>query len=243
MLLLFPIVRRLLFTAAFLAIPVVAGELVARKLVGSAVTHAVQARIGVAPKLGFGSTPLLVQLVHGKLNAVSVSAAGARFDGLPPLSLSATLHDVHLRDLTSLQGAIGSLSVEAKLAPAGVRELLATPGCVDSLPPSLLAELTPRPRVILFAGRIDLLPPHGRRGEVRLRPYASGANVRFAITGLELDGAPASGAQLTLARARTRCARALNNLPFGISLVSANAMPGALDLVFSGRAASFSAVS
>ena len=41
-LLLFPIVRRLLFTAAFLAIPVVAAEFGARKLVGSAVTHAVQ---------------------------------------------------------------------------------------------------------------------------------------------------------------------------------------------------------
>jgi hypothetical protein len=243
MLLLFPILRRLLFTAAFLAIPVVAGELLARKLIGSAVTHAVQARIGVAPKLGFGSTPLLLQLVHGKLDAVSVSAAGARFDGLPPLSLSATLRDVHLRDLTSLQGAIGSLSVDAKLAPAGVRELLATPGCLDSLPPSLLAELTLRPRVILLPGRVDLLPPHGRRGEVRLRPYASGASVRFAIVGLELDGAPASPTQLDDARARTWCARALSKLPFGISLVSAGATAGALDLGFIGSGASFSAVS
>ena len=197
----------------------------------------------LADRYSFGSTPLLVQLVHGKLDAVSVSAAGARFDGLPPLSLSATLRDVHLRDLTSLQGAIGSLSVDAQLAPAGVRELLATPGCVDSLPPSLLAELTPRPRVILLPGRVDLLPQHGRRGEVRLRPYASGASVRFAIIGLEIDGTPASGAQLAEARARTRCARALSKLPFGISLVSASATAGALDLVFSGSGASFSAVS
>jgi DUF2993 family protein len=242
-LLLFPILRRLLFTAAFLAIPVVAGEFVARKLVGTAVTHAVQLRIGVAPKLGFGSTPVLVQLAHGRLDAVTVNAAGARIDGMGPLSLSATLRDVHLRNLTSLQGAIGSLSVDAKLPPAGVRDLLATPGCVDSLPPSLLAALTRHPRVYLFPGRIDLLPPHGRRVEVRLRPYASGASVQFAIAGLALAGEAAPGAQLDAARAQTRCERALRNLPFGISLVSASATTGTLDLSFSGSGASLSAIS
>jgi hypothetical protein len=241
-LLLFPIVRRLLFTAAFLAIPVVAAEFGARKLVGSAVTHAVQMRIGVAPKLGFGSTPVLVQLVHGRLDAVTVSAAGARIDGLGPLALKATLRDVRLRNLTSLQGAIGSLSVDAKLPPAGVRDLLATAGCVDSLPASVLAALTRHPRVYLFPGRIDLLPPQGRRVEVRLRPYAAGASVQFAIAALELGGDAAPVAQLDAARAQTRCGRALRNLPFGVSLVSASAAAGTLDLSFSGSGASFSAI-
>ncbi len=241
-LLLFPILRRLLLLAAFLAVPVIAGELVARKLIGDAVKHAVQARIGVAPKISFGSTPLLVQIAHGSLNAVSISAAGARIDGLPPLALSGTLRDVHLSSLTGLQGAIGSLSIELKLAANGVRELLATPACIDALPQGVLAALTRSPRVDLFAGRIDLLPPRGRAAEVRLRAYASGASVRFAIIGLDQGGAPMSAAQLASARAGTRCSRALSNLPFGVSLVSASAAPGALELAFAGSGASFSAL-
>jgi hypothetical protein len=241
-LLLFPILRRLLLLAAFLAIPLIVGELVARKLIGDAVAHAVQARIGVAPKIGFGSTPLLLQIVHGRLSSVSVSAVGAHIDGLPPLALRATLRDVHLRSLTGLQGAIGSLSVEAKLPPAGVRDLLATPACVDSLPQGLLAGLTRTPRVDLFPGRIDLLPPHGRAVEVRLRPYASGANLRFAIIGLEQDGVPVDAAQLALARGDTRCSRTLGDLPFGVSLVSATAGAGVLELDFAGSGASFSAL-
>jgi LmeA-like phospholipid-binding len=242
MLLLFPILRRLLFTAAFLAIPLVAAEIVARKLIGNAIKHAVQTRIGVVPAIGFGSTPLLVQLIHGKLDAVTVSATGARIDGLAPLSLSATLRDVHLSNLTSLEGAIGSLRVDATLAPAGVRELLATPTCIQSLPSSLLGALTRKPRVYLFPGRVDLLPPQGRAVEVRLRPYTSGASVRFAIAGLDLAGAPGDRGQLDALRARTTCSRALSNLPFGVSLVSATAIAGALQLGFSGRGASFSAI-
>ena len=241
-LLLFPILRRLLMLAAFLAIPLVAGELVARKLIGDALAHAVSARIGVSPKIGFGSTPLLAQIVRGKLDAVSVSAAGARIDGLPPLTLSGTLRDVHLSAVTSLQGAIGSLSVEAKLPAAGVRELLATPACIDSLPHGLLATLTRNPRVVLFPGRIDLLPPHGRAAEVRLRPYASRTSIRFEISGLELAGVPVSATALAAARQGTSCSRALSDLPFGVSLVSASARAGALELGFAGRDASFSAL-
>jgi hypothetical protein len=196
----------------------------------------------VAPKIGFGSTPLLLQIVHGRLSSVSVSAVGAHIDGLPPLALRATLRDVHLRSLTGLQGAIGSLSLEATLPPAGVRDLLATPACVDSLPQGMLAGLTRNPRVDLFPGRIDLLPPHGRAVEVRLRPYVSGASLRFTIIGLEQDGDPLDAAQLALARGDTRCSRTLGDLPFGVSLVSATAGAGAVELAFAGSGASFSAL-
>ena len=240
--LLIPILRRLLLLAVFLAIPFVAAELVARKLIGDAVTHAVAARIGGSPKIGFGSTPLLLQLVHGSLNAVSVSASGARIDGLPPVELTGTLRDVHLRSLTGLEGAIGSLSVDVRLPASGVRDLLATPSCVGSLPANVLAALTPTPRVALFAGRIDLLPPRGRAAEVRLRPLAAGNSVRFTPIGLELAGVPSSAAQLDALRAQTRCSRTLSDLPFGISLSSAQADPGALELSFAGTGASFSAV-
>jgi hypothetical protein len=228
--------------ALFLAIPLVAIELVARKLVGDAVAHAVATRIGVKPTVGFGATPVLLQIVHGKLGAVTVSARGAHIDGLPPLALSATLRDVHLRSLTSLQGAIGSLSVQASLAPAGVRDLLVTAGCVDALPASILATLTRSPRVDLFPGRVDLLPPRGRSAEVQLRPLVAGASVQFVVTAVESSGAPLPAAEVALARANTRCSRTLSGLPFGVSPVSATAVRGALVLGFAGRGASFAAL-
>jgi hypothetical protein len=228
--------------ALFLAIPLVAVELVARKLVGDAVAHAVAMRIGVKPTIGFGSTPLLLQVVHGRLDTVTVRARGAHIDGLPPLALNATLRDVHLRSLTSLQGAIGSLTLQASLPPAGVRDLLASAGCMDALPAGVLAGLTRSPRVDLFPGRVDVLPPRGRSAEVVLRPSAAGANVRFALTAVERYGQPLSVAQVALVRANTRCERALGALPFGVSLVSATAARGSLILGFAGSGASFSAL-
>jgi hypothetical protein len=241
-LLLFPILRRLLMLAAFLAIPLVAGELVARKLIGDAVAHAVQARIGVAPKVGFGSTPVLWQIVHGRLDSVSISATGAHIDGLPPLALRATLRDVHLRSLTGLEGAIGSLTIEATLPPAGVLDLLATRACIDALPRSALEGLTRNPRVDLFPGRIDLLGPRGRSFEVRLAPDVSGIDLRFEIIALIQGGVTASGAQLAAARERTTCSRSLGALPFGVTLASASVGAGDLELAFAGSDASFSAL-
>jgi hypothetical protein len=228
--------------ALFLAIPLVAIELVARKLVGDAVAHAVATRIGVKPTIGFGTTPVLLQIVHGRLGAVTVSARGAHIDGLPPLALSATLRDVHLRSLTSLQGAIGSLTVQASLAPAGVRDLLATPGCLDALPAGVLTALTPSPRVDLFPGRVDLLPPRGRTAEVQLRPVVVGASVRFVVTAVHSAGAPLPAGEVALVRADARCSRTLSGLPFGVSPVSATAVRGALVLGFAGSGASFSAL-
>jgi len=227
---------------AFLAIPVLVAEFVARKLVADAVAHAVEARIGVSPKIGFGSAPLLLQIVRGRLDTVTVSARGARIGGLPPVAFSATLRDVHLRSLTSLEGAIGSLSVDARLPPSGVRDLLATPACIDSLPASLLPALTHSPRVVLLPGRIDLLPPRGRAAEARLRPYVSGTTLRFALTGLELGGREVSAGALSSARSAVRCSRTLGALPFGVSLTSALAGAGTLQLAFAGRDASFSAL-
>jgi hypothetical protein len=228
--------------AVFLAIPLVAAELIARKLIGDAVAHAIEARIGVTPKIGFGSSPLLLQIVHGRLSDVSVSATRAHIGELPPLALSATLRDVHLRSLTSLEGAIGALSIEAKLPPSGVRDLLASPACVESLPAAVLAALTRSPRVDLFPGRIDLLPPSGRAAEVRFRPYAAAASIRFVMIGLEQGGAPASATALAAAQHATHCSRALDALPFGVSLVSARAAAGVLLLSFAGSNASFSAL-
>jgi hypothetical protein len=241
-LLLIPILRRLLLLAAFLAVPLIAAELIARKLIGDAVAHAVQARIGVAPKIGFGSTPLLLQIIHGRLSEVTVSAERAHIDGLPPLALTATLRDVHLRSVTGLEGAIGALRIEAQLPPDGVRDLLATPACVDPLPPAILAGLTRSPRVELFPGRIDLLAPRGRASEVRFRPYAAGSSVDFAVIGLEQAGAPVAATTLAAVRERTHCSRALDASPFGVSLVSARALAGALELSFAGSDASFSAL-
>jgi hypothetical protein len=242
MLLLGPILRRLLVMLVVLAIPVVIVELVARKLIGAAVASAVRARIGVAPKIGFGSTPLLLQLVGGKLDTVTASATGARIDGLPPVTLSATLRDVHMTHLTSLEGAIGSLNVVATLSPSAVAGLLATPSCVASLPPSGLAALTRRPRVALFPGRVDLLPPHGRAVELRFRPAVAANSVEFALSAFELGGAAVPAAELASAVTRAHCSRALTNLPFGIALDSATARSGALDLGFHGANASFSAI-
>jgi hypothetical protein len=242
MFLLFPILRRLLYLAIFLAILAVAGELLARKLVGDAVSHAIAARIGVSPKVGFGSTPLLLQIVHGSLDDVTLSASGARISGLGPLSLDGTLRDVHLRSLTSLQGAIGSLAVHAALPPTVVLGMLATPACERSLPAAVRAGLTGAPRVALFPGRVDLLPPRGRASEVRLRPYAAAGSVRFAISAIELAGVPVAPAQLRADSAAANCSRPLSNLPFGVALISARALEGTLALSFAGRDASFSAI-
>jgi len=233
--------RRLLVLAILLAIPAVAVELLARKLVGDAVASAVQTRIGVSPHIDFGSTPLLVQLAGGKLNDVSVHASGARIGGLPPVGLAATLRDVHMTHITSLEGAIGSLSVQASLGPAAVRDLLATAGCVRSLPVDLATALTAHPRVDVFPGRIDLLPPSGRAVEVRMRPAAAPTEVSFTVIGLSRGGAPVASAAIAPAPG-SRCARSLPNLPFGVSLRSATAASGALELSFVGSNASFSAL-
>jgi len=149
---------------------------------------------------------------------------------------------VRLTHVTSLAGAIGSLTVDARLAPAGVLELLATPSCVGALPADVQAALTVAPRVYLFPGRVDLLPPAGRSVEVRLAPAASGGGISFVLSALERGAVAASPAALALARARTRCTRALPNLPFGVRLLSASALTGRLELSFAGQNASFSAI-
>jgi len=237
---LFGIWRRLLVLAIVLAVPLVGGELIVRKLIGDAVTSAVRARIGAPVSVGLGSSPVLLQLVHGRIDTVTVRASGASIGGLPPVALSATLHDVHLANVTSLQGAIGSLSVDARLGPAAVRDLLATPACIDSLPSPLRAALTASPRVLVLPGRVDVLPPAGRSVELQLHPQARGNAVVFRPSGLELGGAPAPPATLAQVRAQTNCARSLRQLPFAISLVSARADSGAVALAFAGTNATFS---
>jgi len=233
--------RRLLILAAVLALPVVGGELLARHLVGRAFANAVRARIGVAAAVSLGSSPILPQLVRGRIDTATVRATGARIGGLPPMSLSATLRDVHMTRLTSLQGAIGSLRVDAGLGAAGVRDLLATPTCMDSLPADQRAALTRRPRVLILAGRIDVLPPSGRSIELRLRPAAAGNVLVFRLSALELSGARAPAGELALVRSRVSCSRALARLPFRMTLVSASARSGTLALAFAATNAAFSA--
>jgi len=242
MFLLTPILRRLLYLAIFVGLLAVGAELVARKLVGDAVSHAVASRIGASAKVSFGSTPLVEQIVRGSLSDVSVHADDARIGGLGPLRIEGTLRDVHLRSLTGLQGAIGSLDVHAGASPAVVLGMLATRACAQSLPADVRAGLTAAPRVAIFPGRVDLLPPSGRAAEVQLRPYASGSDLRFEISAVELGGAPAPAAALLAARTGSRCERTLSDLPFGVSLVSARAVDGSLALSFAGRDASFSAI-
>jgi hypothetical protein len=232
------LLRRLLVLAIILAVPIVGGELLARKLVGDAVRSAVRARIGVSPRVEFGSTPLLLDVVHGRVARLQLSAKGARIGGLGPLALSASLENVHLTSLTGLSGAIGSLRLSAQLPPDGVAPLLAARACAGALPADVRAALTSRPRVYLFPGRVDLLPPQGRAVEVRLRPLASGGRLVFVVDGLERAGL--SEPVTTLAA--VSCVRALSGLPFDVRLTSASAGTGVLDLAFAGANASFSAL-
>ena len=154
----------------------------------------------------------------------------------------AALRDVHLHSLTSLEGAIGSLEIDAGLPPSVVLGLLATPACAQSLPSAVRTGLTSKPRAEIFPGRVDLLPPRGRGAEVRLHPYVAGSGVHFSIASIELDGAPAPAADVRDAQHATSCSRQLSDLPFGIGLVSAQARKGVLALGFSGHGASFSAI-
>lgn len=240
MFLLFPIVRRLTVLAIVLAIPLLAGEFVARKLLGDAVRSAVAARLGGAPAVSFGSTPVLWQLVHGRLS-VSVTEPRVELSGLPPVSLTGQLDDIHLTSLASLQGAIGAVSVTATIGADGVRDLLATPACVESLPAGLAAGLTLRPRVMIFPGHVSLLGARGRVWELRLRPLARDGDLVFAVVGAREDGRSLAGGSLQAVAAALDCRRDLGALPFGVRLAGAGAVNGSVTLDFVARNASFSA--
>jgi hypothetical protein len=239
---LFPlwIARRLLPLAIVLAVVLGAGEYLARQLVGDAVKSAIRDRIGGSPHVGFGSTPLLLELLRGHLDGVSVSEAHAQLGDLPPVAFDATLDNVHLSSLTRLSGDIGQITLRARLGPRAVLELFATPACVESLAPALHADLTPASRVILAGDRIALLPPHGRAFELRLFPVALGGVLSFHPTALALDRAPVSAAALA---AHVDCLRTITGLPYGLRLTQAAVLPGALDLVFASTDARFSVAS
>jgi LmeA-like phospholipid-binding len=244
MFLLSPILRPLLVLAAIVAALAVGAELLARKLIGDAVAHAVSARIGTSPKVAFGSTPLLVQIAHGRLDDVTVSARHARIGGVGGLALRGTLRDVHITSLLGLRGVIGSSRFTATASAASVRPLLDGRACARALPAAVLAGLGADPRIEIRPGRIELLPRRGRSAEVRMRPIAAGSTLRFEISTVELASATAGApaAELTGTRAGSSCSRSFTNLPFGVSLVSAAARRGALELGFAGSGVSFSAI-
>ncbi len=235
------IARRLVFVAIALAIPLVAGEFLARTLVSAAVKNAIVARIGGGTaQIGFGSTPVLLQLVHGNLNDVSVSEKHAHLGDLPSLSFNAKLTDVHLASVTHLEGAIGEITAQAHLDSHSVRDLLATPACVNSLAPYLLTVLSERPRVTISTGHITLLPPHGDAVALRLFPAAVGNTLYFHVTRLVVNGTRAATATLDSVAARVNCTRTLTNLPFGLVLQGVSAKPDTLELDLGASNASFS---
>jgi hypothetical protein len=237
MFLLIGLLRRLVVLALVLAIPLVVCEFIARKLLGDAISSAVKARIGTSPHIGLGSSPVLLQLVRGHIDAATVTASGAHIGELPPISLTATLRDVHIAHLTSLEGGIGSLTIEARLGPHAVRDLLASPTCRSALPADARAGLGARPRVDLFPGRIDLLPAGGRAAEVRLVPAVAGDDLTFTVTALER-----AGSAQRLPVPAPSCTRALPNLPFGATPRSATVTSGALELAFAASNVTFSAI-
>jgi hypothetical protein len=238
----FSIVRRLLFLALFLALPLVVGEIVVRKFLGSAVKSAIAARIGGSPQVSFGSTPVLWQLVHGHLDDVTVSETDARLGQLPPMTLAASFHDVHITSITGLHGAIGQIDLQTDLQPHSVLDLLATPACIESLPASVLEGLTGHPRLKIFRNHISVLPPSGRVAELRFAPAARANTIVFRLIGLVDSGATSSTATLDSVAAGVTCARTAENLPLNLRLVSARARPGKLLLGFSAPSASFSGI-
>ena len=122
---------------------------------------------------------------------------------------------MHLTNLTSLQGAIGSLSVDARARRRRRARPARDPACIGALPADVRGALTATPRVLLFPGRIDLLPPAGARVEVRLRPLARRGGLAFAVIGVERAGVAVDGQRG--AAHRCCCARTLGSLPFGVA--------------------------
>lgn len=241
MFLFFGIFRKLLYVALVLAIPLIAGEFLARALLGDAVDSAIVSRIGGKAQVGFGGTPVLLQLLNGHLSDVSVSETKAQIGGLPPLTFDASLDDVHLRSITHLQGGIGAIALTAHLDSVAVRDILATPTCVGSLPPSVLDGITERPRVTIAAGHIALLPPHGSAVDLHLFPTALNGAIVFHASSLSFNGARAPAATLAAVGAAIDCVRGVQDLPFDLRLASASATPGSLEVEFAATNASFSA--
>jgi hypothetical protein len=241
MFLFFGIFRKLVYVVLVLAIPLIVGEFIARSLLGDAVNSAIVSRIGGKAQVGFGTTPVLLQLVNGHLGDVSVSESKAQIGGLPTLAFNATLDDVHLSSITHLEGGIGAITLTAHLDAHAVRDLLATPTCVGSLPPGVLDGLTEQPRVKIAPGHIALLPPHGSAVDLHLFPAVAGGAIIFHATSLSLDGKRAPAATLTAAAGAINCARTVQNLPFNLQLKSTSTTPGLLDVQFAATNASFSA--
>jgi hypothetical protein len=147
---------------------------------------------------------------------------------------------VRVTRLTSLGGTIGMLRVRARLGPAAVRDLLARGGgCLDALPADVRAALS-HPRILLFAGRVDMLPAQGRAFEVRLHPGARGQSIDFVLAGVTRAGEAQSAGELAEERASSACGRSVGAVPFGARLQSAIAVTGALVVELGATDASFS---
>ena len=123
-----------------------------------------------------------------------------------------------------------------------MRDLLATPACIESMPSGRAGRAHRDPACPLFPGRVDLLPPSRARGRGAPAPQAAGDAVVFRLSGLERVGAPASSATLARAQARTSCSRSLPGLPFGISLPLRDRPHRRARLAFAGTNATFSAL-
>lgn len=233
------IVRKLAVIALLLAVPAVAGELIARKLVGDTVRSAVVARFGGSPSVSFGTAPLLWQLLRGRLDDVSVTDSSVSIGGLPPASATANFDNVHVTNLIGLHGVIGVVQVAASLGPAAVRDLLATRSCAGGLPDGIGATLTADPRVAIVPGHVSLLPPRGHSVQIRLVPSAVNGALVFHLIGLVEDGADASAATVNALGSQSDCTRTLPGLPFNLRLTSASANAGAVLLGLRGSGSQF----
>jgi hypothetical protein len=231
--------RRLLVVVVILALPLVIGELLARKLIGDAVASTLAARFGGSPRVGFGSKPLLLELLDGHLDELTVSDARAHLGGLPPVALSASFRDVHVTSLTALRGATGPVTVRASLDATVVRDLLAVAGCTRSLPADVSEALGADPRILLLAGHVSLLPVDGDAAELRLVPVLFHDAVAFRVIGVLLAGAAVPVATLRSVAAGTDCVRPLGSLPFNLRLDGVTAAPGAVQLDLRAAGASF----
>jgi len=222
--------RRLVLLVLLLAIPAVAGELIARKLVSDTVGGKVTAQFGGKPSVDFGSTPLLLQLLRGRVN-LSVSEPDASVAGLPPVALHADFENIRVTSLLGLHGVIGTVTAHATLGPKGVGRLLLQSGCAGALPVGMRSALSAGSRIVIGAGHMTVL---ARRGAQRARivPTAIGGRVAFNVVGASAGSAPPAGG--------SGCVATLGGLPFNLSLASAIADGGVLDLAFTGRGARFS---
>jgi LmeA-like phospholipid-binding len=214
------LVRRLALLALVLAIPLVIGELVARRLVGDAVASQLRSHFGGShASVGFGSTPLLLQLIDGHIDA-NASIARVQIAKLPPAALQVSFDDVRLSSLLGLRGVAGSVLAHVSLGPDAVGRLLWNGGCAGELPPQLAADLANSPRIAIGRGRVKI---HGDGAGLDVVPTRVGRTIDFT----------------SVSAPRVACTISVGAAPYGLALAGTSASDGALVVTFRARGVRF----